>query len=199
MSEPAWPEPGSGAEGVRSPVPERSDPARTPEPERISDPVRTSDPARAALPEPEPELSADPVPTPDPERTAPPEPDPERTAPPEPDPVLVLAARRWQDAGSPPDPTLLLATLGRSTLHLPAETSTLLLGGREWLPVFSTRQRAADYAGAAGLADADGTVDVVALPAKRIFEHYLPPDVGVVVDSGEQHQLVLAAGAVRDA
>ncbi|MCA1188884.1 MULTISPECIES: SseB family protein [unclassified Saccharopolyspora] len=113
--------------------------------------------------------------------------------------MLVLAARRWQDAGGPPDPTLLLATLGRSTLHLPAEASTLLLGGREWLPVFSTRQRAADYAGAAGLAGADGTVDVVALPAKRLFEHYLPPDVGVVVDSGEQYRLVLAAAEVRDA
>ncbi|WP_243792767.1 SseB family protein [Saccharopolyspora gloriosae] len=120
-------------------------------------------------------------------------------SPPEPEPVLVLAARRWQRAENRPDPTLLLATLRNAKLHLHAEATTVLLGGLEWLPVFSTRQRAADFAGVAGLADADGTVEIVALPAKRLFEHYLPPGVGVVVDSGEEHQLVLAAEEVRDA
>lgn len=123
----------------------------------------------------------------------------ESAPPPEPEPVLVLAARSWQAAEERPDPTLLLASLRNATLHLHAEAATVLLGGREWLPVFSTRQRVADYAGAADLADADGSVDVVALPAKRLFEHYLPPSVGVVVDSGEEHQLVLAAQEVRDA
>ncbi|GAB2666460.1 hypothetical protein GCM10027271_27270 [Saccharopolyspora gloriosae] len=132
-----------------------------------------------------------PVPKPPPEQAPAP--------PPEPEPVLVLAARRWQAAEERPDPTLLLSTLRNATVHLHAEATTVLLGGREWLPVFSTRQRVADYAGAAGMADADGSVNTVSLPAKRLFEHYLPPSVGVVVDSGEQHQLVLAAQEVRDA